>query len=177
MTNYVYIATSLDGFIATRDGGLDWLDEIPNPEPNDYGYAEFIAGIDAIVMGRHTFETVAAFGIWPYTVPVIVLSSTLSTVPQELAGKAEIISQDPPELVRRLNEQGYRNLYIDGGKTIQRFLKADLIDEIVITWVPVLLGEGIPLFGQLTKRRKLSHRATETFGNGLVQSHYTRVTH
>ena len=174
MTNFVYIATSLDGFIATIDGGLDWLDEIPNPAQSDFGYAEFIAGIDAIVMGRNTFETVLTFGVWPYDVPVFVLSNSLSTIPERLLGKVEIVSGDLRKLVEQLNEMEYRNLYIDGGKTIQSFLEDDLIDEMIITRVPVLLGDGIPLFGKLTEQRKFDHQGTETFNNVLVKSHYTR---
>jgi dihydrofolate reductase len=173
LTNYVYIATSLDGFIAAADGGLGWLDDIPNPTQNDFGYAEFIAKIDAIVMGRKTFQTVLGFGPWPYDVPVFVLSNSLSTIPERLAGKVEIRGGDLRGLVGQLNELGYRNLYIDGGKTIQNFLKDDLIDEMIITTVPVLLGDGIPLFGKLTEQRKFKHLGTDTFNKHLVQSRYT----
>ena len=91
MTNYVYIATSLDGHIATSEGGLDWLNEVPNPEQSDYGFADFMSGIDAIVMGRNTFETVRSFGVWPYERPVFVLSENLPEIPAELAGKAELV--------------------------------------------------------------------------------------
>src|SRR5512139_253634 len=102
MTNYVYIATSLDGYIASSDGGLDWLHEVPNPEQSDYGYAEFMSGVDAIVMGRNTFETVLTFGSWPYSVPVFVLSNTLEKLPESVAGKAEIIRGDLRQLVDEL---------------------------------------------------------------------------
>jgi dihydrofolate reductase len=174
LTNYVYIATSLDGFIATLDGGLGWLDEIPNSEQGDYGYAEFMGGIDAIIMGRNTFETVLTFGFWPYDVPVFVLSNSLHTIPGELADKAKIVTGDLRKLVGQLSELGYQNLYIDGGKTIQGFLADDLIDEMIITRVPVLLGDGIPLFGKLAQQQKFNHLVTETFNNGLVQSRYSR---
>lgn len=139
MTNYVYIATSLDGFIATPDGGLDWLFDIPNPDQSDYGYSEFMGGIDAIVMGRNTFEKVLTFSDWPYNKPVFVLSNSLTAVPEPIVAQAEIVKGDIKSLVNQLHQRGYQNLYVDGGKTIQSFLKADLIDEMIITRVPILL--------------------------------------
>ena len=147
MTNFVYIATSLDGFIATSEGGLDWLDEIPKLEGNDYGYGEFMSGIDALVMGRKTFEKVLSFDVWPYDTPVFVLSRSKISVPTELENKIEIVNENPKILVDSLETRGYQNLYIDGGFTIQSLLKEDLIDEMIITRVPVLLGTGVPLFG------------------------------
>lgn len=175
MANYVYIATSLDGFIATSDGGLDWLDEIPNPEKSDFGYAEFMSGIDAIVMGRNTFQKALTFGFWPYDKPVYVLSKSKVDVPKELEDKAKTISGNPKELVDQLNKLGYQNLYIDGGITIQGFLEADLIDEMIITRVPVLLGNGIPLFGTLTHRLYFTHEKTELLNEMLTKSHYGRI--
>ena len=139
MTNYVYIATSLDGFIATPDGGLDWLFDIPNPDQSDYGYSEFMGGIDAIVMGRNTFEKVLTFSDWPYNKPVFVLSNSLTAVPEPIVAQTEIVKGDIKCLVNQLHQRGYQNLYVDGGKTIQSFLKADLIDEMIITRVPILL--------------------------------------
>ena len=175
MTNYVYIATSLDGFIATADGGLDWLDEIPNPEQSDFGYGDFIRNIDAIVMGRNSFEKVLTFDTWPYDKQVIVLSKSLGSVPNNLASPVEIVRGNLKQLVNRLHGQGYNNLYIDGGGTIQSFLAEDMIDEITITRIPVLLGGGIPLFGSLTKELRFSHVKTELFNNALVKSTYTRM--
>ena len=175
MSVYVFIATSLDGFIATSDGGVEWLDEIPNPDHSDFGYAEFMTGIDALVMGRNTFEKVLTFGGWPYDKPVFVLSNTLSGVPVEVEGKAEIVRVAPRTLVESLAQRGVENLYVDGGRVIQSFLEDDLIDEMTITQVPVLLGNGLPLFGRLTKRLQFNHVRTETFDNNLVQSTYSRV--
>lgn len=174
MTNYIYIATSLDGFIATSDGGLDWLDEIPNPEGSDFGHAEFMSGVDAIVMGRKTFEKVLTFGSWPYNKPVFVLSKGTVDVPKELVGRVKTISGSPKELVNQLGELGHRNLYIDGGITIQGFLEDDLIDEMIVTRIPVLLGKGVPLFGKLTKRMYFYHKRTELLNDMLVKSHYKR---
>lgn len=175
MTNYVYIATSLDGFIATPDGELDWLFEIPNPDQSDYGYSEFMGGIDAIVMGRNTFEKVLTFSDWPYNKPVFVLSNSLTAVPEPIVAQAEIVKGDIKSLVNQLHQRGYQNLYVDGGKTIQSFLKADLIDEMIITRVPILLGNGLPLFGQLDQSIKFNYKKTEVYDNTLVKSFYIRA--
>ncbi len=175
MVVYVYVATSLDGFIAAPDGGLDWLMETPNPEQSDYGFAEFMSGIDAIVMGRHTFEMILTFGGWPYSKPVFVLSKTLEDVPERLVGKAEIVSGDLASLLSQLGERGYLNLYVDGGRVIQSFLDEDLVDEMIITRVPILLGDGIPLFGKLTRRLKFGHKQTEALNDVLSKSYYTRI--
>ncbi|MHA1495001.1 MAG: dihydrofolate reductase family protein [Candidatus Thorarchaeota archaeon] len=175
MANFVYIATSLDGFIATSEGGLGWLDEIPNPEGHDFGFTEFMNSIDALVMGRKTFEKVASFGVWPYTKPVFVLSRSKISVPLELENKVEIVNKTPKKLVDDLSAQGYQNLYIDGGITIQNFLADDLIDEMIITRVPVLLGNGFPLFGTLQQRQYFKHEKTDVINEILVKSHYTRI--
>jgi len=175
MKNSVYIATSLDGFIATSDGGIDWLMEIPNPQKSDYGYAEFMNQIDALVMGRNTFEKVLSFGgEWPYKKPVFVLSKTLSEIPEIVRDKVKLLNGSIKYIVNQLNEKGYNNLYIDGGKTIQSFLKEDLIDELIITKIPILLGDGYPLFGKLSKPLKFTYKNTEVYDNGLVKTQYIR---
>jgi dihydrofolate reductase len=168
-----YIATSLDGFIARSDGGIDWLGE--PPEGEDYGWAAFLATIDAIVMGRATFEQVATFDSWPYEgKPLTVLSSTMRAVPEHLRDKAEFSTLDPGDLLRQLSARGRKRVYVDGGRTIQSFLRNDLIDEIVITRLPLLIGEGIPLFGSLGSDLAWAHLATEVIGEGLVKSAYRR---
>ena len=174
MKNSVYIATSLDGYIADKNGGIDWLNEIPNPDNNDFGFTDFMENIDAIVMGRNTFQQVLTFGVWPYTKPVWVLSSSLNKIPDELSNKVKILNCNPPDLVKRLNEEGLHNLYIDGGLLIQSFLTEDLIDELIITTIPILLGGGIPLFGELNNSLKFGHVKTEVLLNSLVKSTYTR---
>ena len=174
MVNYVYIATSLDGFIAASDGGLEWLEEIPNPEKSDYGFAEFMSSIDALVMGRKTFDKVLTFDSWPYNKPVYVLSKSGIKVPKELDGKVKVVNGNLKIVVDQLNELGHQSLYIDGGITIQNFLEEDLIDEMIITRIPILLGEGIPLFGKLSQRLRFSHKKTEVLNNILVKTHYTR---
>ncbi|VEP13535.1 Bifunctional deaminase-reductase domain protein [Hyella patelloides LEGE 07179] len=174
MANYVYIATSLDGFIATSDGGLDWLYELPNPEQSDYGYAEFMSCIDAIVMGRNTFEKVLTFDEWPYDKPVFILSNSLAKLPEHILDKAEIVSGDIKRLINQLNQRGYKNLYVDGGGVIQSFLQEDLIDEIIITLIPILLGNGFSLFGKLDRQLKFRHKKTEIYNKTLVKNYYTR---
>ena len=156
MKNSVFIATSLDGYIATEDGGLDWLENNPNPDGSDFGYNAFMDSVDALVMGSKTFEKVLSFESWPYGKPVFVLSSTLKSLPETLSGKASIVCEGIPEITSKLHEKGYFNLYIDGGKTIQSFLKENLIDEMIITTVSVLLGSGISLFGSLAETRNFS---------------------
>ena len=175
MPNIIYIAASIDGYIAKKDGSIDWLIETPNPDGSDLGFGEFIKNIDAIVMGRNTFELVLTFGSWPYAKPVFVLSSTLKSIPPELAGKAELLKGDPYAVVKELNYRKYINLYIDGGKTIQEFLKNNLIDEMIITRIPILLGEGIPLFSSLVKEQKFRLIKSEVLINALVKNHYVKV--
>ncbi|MDJ0747135.1 MAG: dihydrofolate reductase family protein [Xenococcaceae cyanobacterium MO_167.B27] len=174
MTNYVYIATSLDGFIATSNGGLDWLYEFPNPEQSDFGYGEFMSSIDAIVMGRNTFQKVLTFDKWSYDKPVFILSNTLTQLPENIIDKAEIVSGNIQKLVNQLNQRGYNNLYVDGGSVIQSFLQKDLIDEMIITRVPILLGNGFSLFGKLDQHLKFRHQKTEIYNNTQVKSYYIR---
>lgn len=169
----VYIATSLDGFIARPDGSIDWLGSAEGGE--DYGWAEFMATIDAIVMGRVTFEQVVSFGVWPYEgTPLTVLSRSLNTVPERLKGKAEVSSMGPHALLDHLGDRGCKRVYVDGGKTIQSFMEDDLIDELVITTLPVLIGQGVPLFGPLDGDVQWDHVTTKAFDKGLVKSCYRR---
>jgi dihydrofolate reductase len=173
--NIVFIAKSLDGYISDKNGGLDWLQSVPNPGNVDMGYAEFIGSIDAVVMGRNTFETVCNFDMdWPYTIPVFVLSRKLKTIREEFKYKAELIRGPLENVMNELNQRGYNRLYIDGGATIQGFLKEDLVDELIITTIPVLLGGGTRLFTDLPKEFKFQHIRTEVFLNEIVQSHYRR---
>ncbi|QDT96095.1 dihydrofolate reductase family protein [Gimesia aquarii] len=175
----VYIATSLDGFIARENGELDWLpgsDGQSDPDGEDYGYHEFMDSVDALVMGRNTFELVLSFGEWPYgSKRVIVLSSKPLPIPSHLPPTVESTSCSPSDLVQKLSDEGLKHLYIDGGKTIQSFLNAGLIQELIITKVPVLIGSGISLFGPLDKDKKLQHIETLTYENGFVQSRYELV--
>ena len=175
MATTVYIACSLDGFIARKDGSIDWLMDIPNPENSDYGFSDFMGRIDGIIMGRNTFETVVSFGQWPYTKPVYVLSSTLKEVTPDLRDKAEVVQGDLPGIIASLKSKGIKHLYIDGGRTIQSFLKQDLIDELIITRIPVILGSGIPLFSELDRDIKLELIHSEILNKDLVKSTYSRI--
>ena len=142
----VFIATSLDGFIARPNGDLDWLDRANAtvPEGEDCGYQAFMDTVDILVMGRHTYEKVRTFGAWPYEKPVVVLTSNPIDIPPD----------------------------IDGGNTIQRFLGAGLITDLTITLIPILLGEGIPLFGPQTEDIALTHQETLSYPFGFVQLKY-----
>ncbi len=168
----VYIAASLDGFIARKNGDIDWLPAI-DESGEDYGYKEFISSIDLLVMGRHTYEKVLTFGSWPYPdKKVIVLSSGYPSLPKELADKVEVLNQSPRELLITLTGYGARHVYLDGGKTIQLFLKEGLVDEMTITTIPILIGEGLSLFGPLNHDTKFKLIKSKYFKNGFVQSKY-----
>lgn len=170
MTASVFIATSLDGFIARPDDALDWL---PADGGEEHGYDEFIATVDAIVMGRRTFETVLTFGTWPFgKTPVIVLSTHPSRIVVPDGAVCEAMAGTPQEVVTRLGERGLQHLYVDGGATIQRFLEAGLIQRLILTRIPVLLGSGLPLFGPLSRDIRLEHVGTRSYASGLVQSEY-----
>ena len=173
----VFIATSLDGFIARPNGDLDWLTGGSGAEESeDYGYKEFIDSVDTLVMGRNTYELALTFGEWPYSnKQVVVLSSGSPAIPTHLAKSVVVVAQPPTALVQQLAAKGARHLYIDGGKTIQGFLRAGLIDEMTITTIPILIGEGIPLFGALEHDVKLQHLATRAYASGFVQSKYSVV--
>jgi|APSaa5957512535_1039671.scaffolds.fasta_scaffold45083_2 dihydrofolate reductase len=179
----VYIATSLDGFIARTDGRLDWLEgsdsgdrDEAGVDTDDMGFGEFIESVDTLVMGRNTYEFVASSGIWAYgDTRLVVLSTTLGAdteLPEHLAGKVEFVSMEPVALASKLANEGSKHVYVDGGATIQRYLRAGLIDELILTRVPVLLGSGISLFGELDADVVLRHVSTEGFANGMVQSRY-----
>jgi dihydrofolate reductase len=170
----VFIATSLDGFIARANGDLDWLTEAQSTSTEqDYGYQEFMDTVDTIVLGRNTFELVLTFDTWPYSgKKVVVLSSKPSAVPSHLVDEVEWLSLPPQRLAEHLAARGATHLYVDGGKTIQGFLRAGLIDELTITRGPILIGTGVPLFGSLNHDVRLTHIATRQFENGFVQSNY-----
>jgi dihydrofolate reductase len=173
MTASVFIGTSLDGFIARPDGRFDFLPE-GGGEP--HGYDEFFASVDALVIGRNTYETVLAFPVWPYgNKRVVVLSSRALDLSAARGAVLEQMSGPPAEIVAKLAASGAHHLYVDGGITIQRFLRAGLVQRLIITRVPVLIGEGIPLFGALPADVRLRHVATQQYPSGLVKSEYEVV--
>ena len=170
MTVSVFIGASVDGFIARPNGDLDWLPE-GGGEP--HGYHEFMASVDALVIGRKTFEKVMTFAGWPYgDKRVVVLSSRQLDLSAVVGGVVEQMAGSPAEIVSQLAATGAQHLYVDGGITIQRFLRAGLIHRLIITRVPVLIGDGIPLFGALPDDVRLRHVATRHYPSGLVQSEY-----
>ena len=171
----VYIGRSLDGFIAGKNGELDWLDSIPNSDNVEMGYTDLMNEIDAIVMGRTTYETVLGFGIeWPYEKHVFVLSNSIKEIQEDLKEKVSLLRGELSEILKHIHAQGFHNLYIDGGRTIQNFLKEDLIDELIITTIPILLGGGFPLFGELDKPLEFDHVESKVFLNQIVQDKYRR---
>ncbi|MBC7006610.1 dihydrofolate reductase [Photobacterium sp. BZF1] len=176
MANIVYIATSLDGYIADKNGNLDWLHSIPNPEGNDFGFADFMDRVDALVMGRNTFETVCGFDCeWPYSKPVFVISNSLNTIPNNYKDKAFLVNGELRDILTELNSKGFNDLYIDGGKTVQSFMAEGLIDEMIITTIPVILGGGTPLFGETASPVNFALKHSEVLLDTIVKNHYSRV--
>lgn len=174
-SNRLFIATSMDGYIADKNGGIDWLDSIPEINTIDTGYDAFMKKVDALLMGRATYEKVLSFNIpWPYPKPVFVLSNTLTTPPVELTEKVFIVKGTVPKVLAQIHGQGYHHLYIDGGQLIQSFLRHDLVDEMIITIIPVLLGEGIPLFGNLPRPLAFECWQSKIFLGSVVQNHFRR---
>lgn len=173
MTNKVFLATSIDNYITGKDEDLTWLECINNPEKINMGYNEFVDGIDAIIMGHNTFKKVASFDIpWPYKKPVFVLTNKLADT--KFSNQVTPISGDIKNIIKEINDKGYKNLYIDGGITVQQFLKEDLIDEITLTRMPIILGKGTPLFTEFSKQLMFKHQKTQIFLDEIVQTKYTR---
>jgi dihydrofolate reductase len=167
----VFVGTSVDGFLARLDGSFDFLGDGGEP----HGYEEFMATVDALVIGRNTFAVVQQFPGWPYgSKPVFVLSRrALPPVPPEAV--VERMAGEPAEIASLLSARGISHAYVDGGITIQRFLRAGLVQRLVVTRVPILIGTGIPLFGAVPRDILLKHVATRSYASGLVQSEYEVV--
>jgi dihydrofolate reductase len=170
MNASVFIGATVDGFIARPNGDLDFL---PADGGEPHGYKEFMDGVDTIVIGRKTFETVLAFPDWPYgSKRVVVLSSRPIDLSAVRGGVVEQMAGSPAEIVSKLAASGAGHLYLDGGITIQGFLRAGLVQRLIITRVPVLIGEGVPLFGALPRDLPLRHISTQHYPSGLVKSEY-----
>jgi dihydrofolate reductase len=165
----VFVGTSLDGFIARANGSFDFL---PPGGGEPHGYDEFMATVDALIIGRNTFETVLALPSWPYGEKLVFVLSTRPLAAVPLGAAVERMSGAPAEIVSQLSGRGIEHAYVDGGITIQSFLRAGLIQRLIITRVPVLIGEGIPLFGLTHRDIPLKHIATRQYASGLVQSEY-----
>ena len=166
----VFVGTSIDGFIARPNGDFDFLFE-GGSEP--HGYEEFMASVDVLVIGRNTFEKVLTLDKWPYVGKrVVVLSSRRLDVSSAPGEAVEVMSGTPRKITERLEATGATHAYIDGGITVQSFLREGLIQRLVVTRVPVLIGQGIPLFGSLPRDIRLKHLQTTTYSIGLVKSEY-----
>ena len=172
-TGHVFMATSLDGFVARQDHRLDWLMK-QQTEGEDHGYDNFIADMDGIVMGRGSYETVLGFDSWPYDKPVIVMSGSVSErdIPAALRDHVRLTTLAPTDLMASLRKEGWTRAYIDGGQLVQSFLRDGLIKDLVLTVVPVLIGEGIRLFGPVPQDIDLELVGTKSFKSGLVQIRY-----
>ncbi len=178
----VYIATSLDGYIATKDNGVDWLHTAGNSEADmgdnqDMGFNTFISTVDCMIMGRKCMEVISSMNItpeqWPYgNIRIVALSHSVKEPPSNLQDKVEMYSGDIHNLVKKLEDDGFKHAYIDGGSTITSFLNLKLIQEMIITKAPVLLGEGIPLFGKINHWIKLENAEASAFPNNFIQIKY-----
>lgn len=173
MRTIAYLGTSLDGFIARKDGDIDWLTQFANDEAI-HAYKEFVNRIDAIVIGRGTFEKVLTFSFWPYEKKIFVLSNSIKQLPDTLKDKVILLSMKPEELLSYLSSMGFSTIYVDGGRVIQDFLKKDLIDEMIIAKAPILIGSGIPLFNYIDTDLQFKHVRTAVQSNGLIRSYYER---
>jgi dihydrofolate reductase len=172
MKTVAYLAVSLDGYIADKNGGVDWLNEIPNPDQSDFGFAEFMCSVDAMVMGANTFRVVQSFGAWPYEKPVFVASNSIKRVPKGYEDRISLVQGEVREILTDIRDLGHERLYIDGGKLIQNCLLAGMLDEMIITQIPIILGSGIPLFVEFENSIHLEHKETQVIGVGLVKNHY-----
>ncbi len=170
----VFMAKSLDGYIARPDGDVAWLHAgDPLPDGDDAGYAAFFTSVDVLVMGRGSFEKVLTFEPWSYgTKPVVVMSRTLTDVPEALRDTVRVDDAAPRDLLDSLAQRGFKHVYLDGGRVIQSFLREGLVDEMTLTTIPILIGKGIPLFGDIGRDVRLKHLRTHTWDNGMVQTTY-----
>ncbi len=175
MLKHVFVAISLDGYIADAQNGVEWLNAYPQDLGENSAFNVFMGSMDALIMGRNTFEAVHSFQQWPYTIPVWVMSKTLASLPEGYNGKATLCSDNIEVTLKKASEQGFKNLYIDGGRLVQSFLQKDLIDSITLTRIPIILGGGVPLFGELAQTSTFEHIHTQVLEGGLVMSGYARV--
>lgn len=172
-TGHVFMAMSLDGFVARADHSLDWLMK-QDTTGEDLGFERFNESIDGLVMGSGSFRTVLSFDEWPYDKPVVVMSKSLGqdAIPDALRDKVRLTRLEPAELMASLSDEGWNRAYVDGGKVVQSFIRAGLVDDMVVTIIPILLGDGVRLFGEIDSDIDLELVSSASFPSGLVQSHY-----
>lgn len=174
----VYIAISLDGFIARKNGSINWLVEATAEVPHgeDFGYHEFMESVDLLLMGRKTYEKVLTFPEWPYKdKKVMVMSKKGIELPSNLTDKVSVTSASPLEILQSLENKNIKRIYVDGGITIQSFLKEGLIDDLIITQIPIIIGTGIPLFGEIEKDIKLELVESKAYSCGFIKSNYKLI--
>lgn len=172
----VFIATSIDGYIAKKNNDIDWLTKFSPPtdesEDKDCGFSKFFSSVDVLVMGRNSYEVVSHFNSWPYEGKrVIVLSSTLTSICKQ----AELFKGDITQLIKELHSDGIKHIYVDGGATISQFLNMGLVDQLIISIIPVVLGSGIPLFSKINNDKWCRLISSQAFSNGLVQLKYEAI--
>ncbi|MEM8967236.1 MAG: dihydrofolate reductase family protein [Bacteroidota bacterium] len=165
----LYIATTIDGFIAREDGSLDWLEELPNPNQIDYGYADFYATIDKVVIGRKTYEEVLGFGVdWPYEDCTTYMGTSKEDY-QPKTNNTEVIHKVDQDTINRIKSAGEKDVWvIGGGLIITEFLNLGAIDEMILCVIPTILGSGIPLFPNHPKETKFNLVKAEPFETGAV---------
>jgi len=175
-TGHVFIATSLDGFVARTDHTMDWLNR-QIIEGEDHGFEKFMGSVDGLVMGSGSFKNVLTFGDWPYQKHVKVMSQSLneSDIPADLNGKVSLTRLSPKELMSALNKEGWKRAYVDGGQLVQSFIREGLIEDVTLTLVPILIGSGLRLFGEVDRDIDLQLRHSLAFGSGMVQNHYKLI--
>lgn len=168
----VFLALSLDGFIAREDGGIDWLMKYEDPENEDYGFRAFFDSVDVLIMGRNTYDVARSFDSWPYGDKRMIV---LTHRPLEAKHNEQAHSGSLESLVEALGGEGVRRIYLDGGNTIRQGLAAGLVDSMTLTIIPTLLGKGIPLFGADVPESDWKLTESKSFVNGLLQVRYERV--
>lgn len=172
-TGHVFMATSLDGFVARKNHSLGWLNRVDTGD-DDLGYEGFIAKMDGLIMGSGSFRTALSFEAWPYSIPVVVMSHSLteSDIPESLKGKVTMTRKPPKALMESLHQDGWKRAYVDGGKIVQSFVRDGLVSDMVVTLIPILIGEGLALFGAVKSDIQLTLLSSQSFDCGLVQNKY-----
>jgi dihydrofolate reductase len=169
----VFLALSLDGYIAREDGSLDWLSVVQTDPPEDTGYEAFMASVDVLLVGRHTYETAVTIAPWPYQGKRVVV---LTSRPAEARHGETFVQGSLPAVVQQLGADGVHRIYLDGGATIRQGLQAGIVTDITLSWAPLLLGSGIPLFAPGLPETQWRLASSRAFPSGLLQTTYVVTT-
>lgn len=165
----VFLGMSLDGFIARENNELDFLSIVNTNPPEDTGYNAFFASVDVLVMGRRTYDVVVAFPSWPYGDKRLIVLTSRSVQPQH--GET-FYNGSLCALLDQLGAEGIQHVYLDGGATVRQGLLEDVVDELTLSWVPIIIGSGIPLFDKTLPDTKLQLVSSRAFPSGLLQTVY-----